>query len=439
VKNIVGEMPEIGKIILSAFLMRRALLQESAQVGPLVVGSRYSSDTLRIREFLSRNRIPHAWEDVESSPSVSKTLSEFQVTEAETPIVVLPSGDLMRIPSNRDLGAALGINRPIESRIYDLVIVGAGPAGLAAAVYGASEGLSTVLIDTVGPGGQAGTSSRIENYMGFPSGLSGQDLADRGVVQAERFGAEMVVPGTVTSISCKELGGHELEVDCLGRIESRCVILAPGAKYRELDVPDFERFLGRGIYHSATHVERILCGESSVAVVGAGNSAGQAAVFLAERAKSVALVVRGSDLRRTMSSYLAARIERSSKIRVMLNSEICYIIGDDHVERVAIVDRNSGAVCEEEVKGVFVMIGAVPQTSWLPAAIERDAKGFILTGPQLIQEGKWRFDRAPFLLETSCQGVFAAGDVRCGSVKRVASSVGEGSMAVAFVHQFLAL
>ncbi len=439
VRNIVGEMPEIGGIILSAFLMRRAILQESSKAGPLVVGSRYSSDTLRIREFLARNRIPHVWEDLESNPATSDTLREFQVSEDQTPIVVLPTGKLLKTPGNRELAEALGIIRPVESKFYDLIIVGAGPAGLAAAVYGASEGLSTLMVDAVGPGGQAGTSSRIENYMGFPAGLSGQDLADRGVVQAERFGAEMVVPGSVMSISCGEFGSHEVDVDGLGRLDSKCVILAPGARYRELDVPEFERFVGRGVYHSATHVERILCGGSEVAVVGAGNSAGQAAVFLADQTKHVFLVVRGDDLRKTMSSYLALRIERSSKISVLLNSEVCALQGQDHLESIAVVDRRSGSAQTIAVKGVFVMIGAVPCTDWLPESIVRDPKGFVLTGLQLLQEDKWKSERPPFLLETSCPGVFAAGDVRAGSIKRVASAVGEGSMAVAFVHQYLAL
>jgi thioredoxin reductase (NADPH) len=293
-------------------------------------------------------------------------------------------------------------------------------------------------MDAQGPGGQAGTSSRIENYMGFPNGLSGQDLADRAVAQAERFGAQMVVPADVSDITCNELGGHEIYVEGKPCITSSCVILATGAAYRKLEI-DLDQYVGRGLYYAATNVERVLCSKDVVAVVGAGNSAGQAAVFLAEGAKHVFLVVRGSDLRKTMSSYLASRVERSEKITVLLNSEICGAEGAAHLNSVTIIDKSTGKRITEPIRGVFVMIGAVPCTAWIPSAVERDAKGFVLTGQQLVQEKKWNYERPPFFLETSCPGVFAAGDVRSNSVKRVASAVGEGSMAVALVHQYLSL
>jgi thioredoxin reductase (NADPH) len=438
-RAIVDRNPSLGEIFLRAFLLRRQLLQGAGNVGPLVVGSRYSPDTLRIREFLARNRYPFVWEDVEENPETTKILQEFQVKEDDIPVVILPNGNLIRSPSNMELSTALGVSKPVESKIYDLLIVGAGPAGLAAGVYGASEGLDTLVVDASGPGGQAGTSSRIENYMGFPLGLSGQDLADRAVAQAEKFGAQLIVPGVVEDITCNEIGGHVVRIAGRDPIETRCVVLASGASYRKLDVDNCDDFEGRGIYYSATNVERILCNEQAVAVVGAGNSAGQAAVFMADNSAHVYLVVRGDDLRKSMSSYLARRIEQSPKITLLLNSEICKIDGSEHLERITIVDRATGKSQEKEVSGIFVMIGAVPHTSWVPETIARDSKGFIMTGQQLVQEGKWKLDRPPFYLETSCPGVFAAGDARCNSVKRVASAVGEGSMSVAFVHQFLAL
>jgi len=437
VRSIVEQVPELGEVLLRGFLLRRQILQGAKDVGPLVVGSRYSPDTLRIREFLSRNRYPFTWEDLESNPETTKLLNEFNVAEDETPVVVLPNGSIVRSPSNVELSAVLGINRPVESKIYDLLIVGAGPAGLAAAVYGASEGLSTLILDAIGPGGQAGTSSRIENYMGFPLGLSGQSLADSGVAQAEKFGAQMIVPGRVIDITCNALGGHEIEIDGLNKVSAKCVILAPGASYRKLDVDNNAQYEGRGIFYSATHIERTLCGDSEIVVVGAGNSAGQAAVYMCESSAHVYLVVRGDDLRKSMSSYLARRIEQSEKISVLLCSEICELIGDTHLEKVRIVDRVTGKNRVQAVTGVFVMIGAVPHTDWLPGSIIRDSKGFICTGQQLVQDANWTLSRPPYYLETSCPGVFAAGDARAGSVKRVASAVGEGSMAVTFVHQFL--
>ncbi len=437
VRAIVDEEPSLGEILLGGFLQRRAILQTKANVGPLVVGSRFSPDTLRIREFLVRNRYPYTWEDLEMNPETTEMFNHFKVTEDDTPVVVLPNGKIVRKPTNMELSEALGLSRPVESKIYDLVIIGAGPAGLAAGVYGASEGLSTIVVDSAGPGGQAGTSSRIENYMGFPLGLSGQDLADRAVAQAEKFGAQLLVPATVTDVTCNSFGGHEVIIEGRDPITSHCVILAPGASYRKLDADNNDEYEGRGIFYSATNVERILCSDSPVAVVGAGNSAGQAAVFMAEHAEHVFVVVRGDDLRKTMSSYLAKRIEQSPKMSVHLNSEICKLHGSEHLEKIVIVNKKDGSSRLEEVSGVFVMIGAVPHTDWLPEQIARDKRGFILTGQQLVQEGIWKLDRPPYFLETSCPGVFAVGDARSNSVKRVASAVGEGSMSVAFVHQFL--
>jgi thioredoxin reductase (NADPH) len=445
VRVIVSEQPGLGEIILRAFLLRRALLQASGEVGVLVVGSRYSPDSLRIREFLFRSRYPMHWEDVESSPDARLMLEEFKVDENETPVVVTPGGVVLRKPTTLELASALGVLRPVEDAIVDVVIVGSGPAGLAAAVYGASEGLSTLVVDEEAPGGQAGTSSRIENYMGFPLGISGQELADGAVAQAEKFGARLLAPAVTQSLSCGDAGLHELEIEGVGKVVTRCVVLATGAKYRDLGVEGQERYEGRGIYYAATNVERVLCGEANVAVVGAGNSAGQAAVFMSEKAGHVFLVVRGDDLRKSMSSYLALRIEglqRDGKLSVLLNSEICELRGENGLEEVAIRDRKTGVVLNEKVAAVFVMIGAVPRTDWLRTAskVALDEKGFVLTGNDVVVRELWKGGaRSPYFLETSCPGVFAVGDARSGSIKRVASAVGEGSMAIALVHQYLAL
>ncbi len=444
VRSIVQEHPGLGEIILRAFLMRRAMLQASGEVGVLVVGSRYSPDSLRIREFLFRSRYPMHWEDVESSPDARLMLKEFEVCESDTPVVVIPSGDVLRRPTNVELATALGVLRPVEDAILDVVVVGSGPAGLAAAVYGASEGLKTLVIDEEAPGGQAGTSSRIENYMGFPFGISGQDLADGAVAQAEKFGARMISPAVTKSLTCGDAGLHEMEIEGIGKIVTRCVVLATGAKYRELGCEGQDEFAGRGVFYAATNVERVLCGESSVVVVGAGNSAGQAAVFMSEQAKHVFLVVRGDDLRKSMSSYLAVRIEglqRDGKLSILLNSEVCSLRGEHELEEVTIRDAATGKVQEEKVAGVFVMIGAVPRTDWLKdsSKVALDEKGFVLTGNDVVSRNLWKASRAPYFLETSCPGVFAVGDARSGSIKRVASAVGEGSMAIALAHQYLAL
>ncbi len=443
VRKLVGEHPEIGELVLRAFLLRRALMQAKGKTGVLVVGSRFSPDSLRIREFLARSRYPLTWEDTESSPDAQRLLEEFEVCERDTPLVVLPDGTVMRRPSTADLAKALGVIRPMTDDVVDVVVVGAGPAGLAAAVYGASEGLNTLVLDSDGPGGQAGTSSRIENYMGFPLGISGQDLADGAIAQAEKFGARLVAPARSMKLTCADAGLHEMEIEGVGRIVTRCVVLATGARYRELGVPRQEEYEGRGIYYAATNVERVLCGDAPVAVVGAGNSAGQAAVFMADKSSHVFLVVRGDDLRKSMSSYLAVRIEgleRDGKLTLLLDSEICELRGAHELQAATIRNAKDGTVRDEPLSAIFVMIGAVPRTDWLreDSKVALDEKGFILTGADLVARDLWKLGRSPFLLETSCPGVFAVGDARSGSVKRVASAVGEGSMAIALVHQYLA-
>jgi thioredoxin reductase (NADPH) len=436
-RQVLNQCPVMSDLILQAFLARRHLLRESASfTGLRVIGSRYSQDTFRIRDFLARNGTPFTWMDLEADPQVGQILKQFGVAEDETPVVACGRKLLLRNPSDRQLADAIGLRRPLEKTPYDLVVVGAGPAGLAAAVYGASEGLSTLVLERSGPGGQAGRSMRIENYLGFPTGITGGELAERAAVQAHKFGARLPVPTPVTALSF-ENAYHVLHLEGDETVTARCLLIASGAEYRRLGVDGCEPLEGRGVYYAATFNEVQMCRGAEVVVVGGGNSAGQAAVFLAGQTCKVALLIRGDDLDRTMSSYLARRIERTADIEVLLNTEVRRMIGDGHLGEVEVVNTRTGAVRTLKTPALFSFIGAVPRTDWLPPEIERDDKGFVLTGPALAQSPRWTARRPPFLLETSRPGVFAAGDVRSGSVKRVASAVGEGSMAVQFVHEYM--
>ncbi|HKE00805.1 MAG TPA: FAD-dependent oxidoreductase, partial [Planctomycetota bacterium] len=429
-RHVLDQCTDFADIVLQAFLARRQLLREPGSVtGVRVIGSRYSRDTFRIREFLTKSRLPFTWLDLESEPAVGELLRRFGVTEADTPVVAWGKRVLLRNPSNQELADAFGVRRRPEKIVYDLAIVGGGPAGLAAAVYGSSEGLATVVLERTAAGGQAGASMRIENYLGFPSGLTGADLADRAVLQANRFGARLSIPTGVTRLAFD--GAYAvLHIDGDETVVARCLLVATGADYRRLPVDGCDRLEGCGVYYAATPIEAAACSGSDVVVVGAGNSAGQAVVFLARRSRKVILVVRGDDLEANMSSYLARRIQDTENVEVSLRTEVRRMIGDKQLTAVELVDRD-GEARTVETPAVFSFIGAVPRTDWLPEEIERDEKGFVLTGPSLAQASpRWPLRRAPFLLETTRPGVFAAGDVRAGSVKRVASAVGEGSMAV---------
>lgn len=437
IRRIIAEWPTLGERILRAFIARRELLMESGFQGLRVIGPSDSRDAFRIREFLARNQVPFTWIDIDSDPGVAELLRHFGIGPDDTPVVAYGTRPLLRNPTTRELAERVGLRPPLGSELYDLVVVGAGPAGLAAAVYGSSEGLATLVLDAAAPGGQAGASTKIENYLGFPTGISGSDLAARAVLQAQKFDARFSTPSEVVGLHCRD--SHPVvELADGERVTARCVLIATGAEYRRLDVPGRERFEGLGVYYAATQTELVSCRGSEVIVVGGGNSAGQAAMFLSAHTRRVLLLIRGGDLRKSMSSYLAARIEEADNIEVLFHTEVARVLGSHELEAVEIRDNAAGSSRTVATPALFTFIGAVSRTSWLPQEIETDGHGFIHTGRAVESSTYWPRERPPLLLETSHPGVFAAGDVRSGSVKRVASAVGEGAMAVQLVHEFLA-
>ena len=431
---------ELSQILMRAFILRRAELFAQGLGDVTVVGSSHSADTLRIKEFLARNAHPCAYIDLDRDADVQSLLDHFHVSASDIPVVICRGETVLRNPTNQEVADCLGFNQAVDqSEVRDLVIVGAGPAGLAAAVYGASEGLNVLLLETYSPGGQAGSSSRIENYLGFPSGISGNSLASRAYAQAQKFGAQMLlVKGTRLICDHKP---YVVELADGARVPARAVVIATGAKYRKLAVENLSRFEGVGVYYGATFIEAQLCKDEEVIVVGGGNSAGQAAVFLAESAKHVLVAVRSDGLADTMSRYLIRRIEETPNITVLPHTEIVALDGAEHLGRVSWRKGQSGETIEKSIAHLFVMTGATPNTTWLEGCVVLDAKGFIKTGFDLsadeLRVANWPLARRPYLLETSLPGVFAAGDVRGGNVKRVASAVGEGSIAIPLVHQLL--
>ena len=436
-REILNQDPQLSDIILQAFIARRQLMRESGDfTGLRVIGSRYSRDTFRIRDFLAKNRMLFTWLDLEGDPAVGQLLKQFGVTEADTPIVACAHRVLLRNPSNRELAETIGIRRPVEHVVYDLAIVGSGPAGLAAAVYGASEGLNTVVLERTAPGGQAGSSMRIENYLGFPTGITGSELADRAVLQADKFGARVSIPTPVINLTFDK-AYSVLGLEGGETVVAKCLLIASGAEYRRLGVEGCDRFEGCGVYYAATPNEAQMCRASDVVLVGGGNSAGQAAVYLAQNARKVFLLIRGDDLCKSMSSYLAHRIMNTPNIEILRCTTVGRMLGDGYLSAVEIVNERTGEKRTLQTAALFSFIGATPRTDWLPPEIEKDEKDFVRTGIALANSPDWTLKRQPFLLETSQPGVFAAGDVRSGSVKRVASAVGEGSMSVQFVHEFL--
>ena len=436
-RELMNRHLDLADVILLAFIARWRYLRESGRfTGLRVVGSRDSPDTFRIRTFLAKNGVPFTWLEPDGDPRAKTLLQRFHASEADTPLVVWGRKLVLKNPANRELAEALGLRRPLEPMVYDLVVIGAGPAGLAAAVYGASEGLSTVVLERTAPGGQAGRSMRIENYLGFPTGITGGELAERAFVQANKFGARIPVSTQATGLRF-ENGHSVLQLDGGETITARCLLIASGADYRRLSAEGCPRFEGRGVYYAATPIEAQMCQGSEVVVVGGGNSAGQAAVYLATQVRKVFLVIRGDDLHKDMSDYLARRIEETPNIEVLLDTEVRRVSGEEHLGEVELVNTKTGRTRTVRTPALFSFIGATPRTDWLPHEIERDSKGFVRTGPSLAQSPYWNGSRPPFLLEASRPGVFAAGDVRSGSVKRVASAVGEGAMAVQFVHEYL--
>lgn len=430
-RRLVSNEPDIGEIIMRSLILRRVGLISRAQGGVVLIGPAHGSDTLRLQRFLMRNAHPHRVIDTETDPDAEGFLELFELKPADLPVVIVPGDRIMRNPPTAPLADALGLTEVLDpDHVHDVVVVGAGPAGLATAVYAASEGLETIVIEGTAPGGQAGTSTKIENYLGFPTGISGQALAGRAQVQAQKFGARLAISRDVVELD-GEVQPYRLRLDDGQTVTARAVVVASGARYRKLDVPNYSKFEGHGIHYAATAMEANLCTGEEVVVIGGGNSAGQAAVFLSRSVAHVHILVRGNGLAATMSDYLVQRIDRSPKITLHSRSEITALEGDARLRQVSWTNRESGATQSAATGNVFVMIGAEPNTDWLSGCLELDAHGFVVTGHDTGGQAL----ASPFV--TTTPGVFAVGDVRSGSVKRVASSVGEGSVVVSAIHQFL--
>ena len=440
---LIARDSELSDIFMRAFILRRLMLIQEGMGNVTILGSRYSANTLRLREFLTRNAQPHVYIDLDSDKDAQELLDRFSLTIDEIPVVICSGNKVLRNPTTQRLAEGLGLSDVGDgARIRDVVIVGAGPAGLAAAVYAASEGLDAVVIEADFPGGQAGSSSKIENYIGFPTGISGLELTGRAVAQAEKFGAQMLIGQRVVQLDCDQRP-YRLSLENESILQTRSIIIAAGAQYNKPNVANLQQFEGNGVYYAATIMESQLCGGDDVIVIGGGNSAGQAAVFLAESAHRVYMLVRGTTLSETMSRYLTQRITKHPSIELHLQTELLSLEGDSHLERVTWIDRSSGEKTSREIRHVFVMAGASPHSDWLRGCVALDQQGFVLTGRDLDPvladaPRKWPLERAPQMLETSLPAVYAVGDIRSGIVKRVASAVGEGSISIHLVHGALA-
>jgi thioredoxin reductase (NADPH) len=439
-RSLIARDAELSEIFMRAFILRRLELIRRGRGNITLLGSRYSAKTLELREFLTRNGFPYAYVDLDTDRTSQELLDRFEIKPEEVPVVICANRGVLRNPSIPKLADCLGFNSVInEAQIYDVIIVGAGPSGLAAAVYAASEGLDVLVIETAAPGGQAGSSSKIENYLGFPTGVSGQELAARAITQAEKFGARMMIARNVVRLDCAKRP-YKVVLDDGKSLAARAVVIATGAQYNKPRIPNLQRFEGQGIYYGATFMESQLCEKEDVVIVGGGNSAGQAAVFLAQTARKVYVLVRSGQLSDTMSRYLIQRIEQNPAIEVLYRTEIVSLEGGAHLERLSWLDKSTGETSAHDIRHVFIMAGASPRTDWLRNCVALDDKGFILTGRDLhaATETMVPAIAPPQMLETSLPGVFAVGDVRSGNVKRVASAVGEGAIAIHMVHRALA-
>jgi thioredoxin reductase (NADPH) len=437
-RALVTEDEAFSGFLMRAFLLLRSFLMRSG-AGLKILGSRDSPDAIRLREFAARNRLPHDWIDMEDDPDAAEILRQFRLRPDQTPAVIWKGAEMLHNPSNAELALVLGLGLDtLPTERCDLIVVGAGPAGLAAAVYGASEGLDTLVLESVATGGQAGMASRIENYLGFPAGLSGVELASRALVQAHKFGARVAVPCEAVSLR-REQDAYVVGLADGTEVTARSVILATGAHYRSLSVPGEEQLKGANVYYAATEVEAQNCKGQDVVVIGGGNSAGQAALFLAGRARQVSLIVRGNDLAEDMSQYLVERIQNAPNIDVLTGVEVCELLGDDELTGITVEERNTSQRRTIETRALFIFIGAEAPTNCLMETLALDEEGFILTGADVKATPAWReAGRDPYLFETSLPGVFAVGDVRSGAIRRAASAVGEGSMAVRLCHAYLA-
>jgi len=442
-RTLVARDAELSEILLRAFILRRLALVNMGFGNLVLLGSHHSAGTLNLREFLSRNGHPYTYVDLDDDRDAQTLLDRFNVKASEVPVVICNTRGVMRNPSIQYLASCLGFNAGIDkSELRDLIIVGAGPAGLAAAVYAASEGLNVLMVETTAPGGQAGSSSKIENYLGFPTGVSGMELAARATTQAQKFGADMMIARTVERLDCDNQP-YKVMLDGGESLVARTIVIATGAQYNKLGLANLAEYEGKGIYYGATHIESQLCGGKEVAVVGGGNSAGQAAVYMSQHASKVHMLVRSGELASTMSRYLIQRLTENPQIEMHWNTEITALAGDECLERVTWRNRKTGESETRDVGHIFVMTGASPRTDWLRGCLALDERGFILTGRDLetanvLAEARWPLKRAPYMLETSLPRVFAVGDARANNVKRVASAVGEGAISISLVHRALA-
>ncbi len=440
-RTLVQRDAELSEILMRAFILRRTALMSEDNNDLVLLGSRHSGSTQHIREFLSRNGQPFTYEDVETDPSVQVLFDRFHIGVNDVPVIVCRSGHILKNPTIESLASQLGLSAELDPKeVRDVVIVGAGPAGLAAAVYGASEGLDVLVLESTAPGGQAGTSSRIENYLGFPTGISGEALSGRALAQTEKFGAEVAIGRAVARLDC-DSRPYRLHLTDGQVLRTRSIVIASGVRYRRPELPSLARFEGAGVYYSATHLEAQLCGGAEIAIVGGANSAGQAAVFLATIARQVHMLVRGRGLAESMSRYLIQRIEDAPNVTVRARTQIDALEGDDGLQRVGWRHLDSGERETRGIRSLFLMTGADPNTGWLEGCVSLDEKKFVKPGLDLLPEDlastRWPLARRPYLMETSIPAVFCVGDARSTSVKRVASAVGEGSICVQMVHRVL--